>query len=117
MSRKATPGSFVKGDPRCGRPKGCRNKVSEDIAAYARSFLESSEYRASAHRRILAGKAPHLETLLYQYAYGKPPDKLEVTGADGGPLEFIQARESIARKLARLGPTADASLPVVPDRP
>jgi len=104
------------GNP-AGKPKGARNKVSRDIAAYARSFLESDEYRASANRRMLTGKAPHLETMLHQYAYGKPPDKIEVTGADGGPVEFIVARESIARKLARLESRDVAGLPTDPDRP
>lgn len=27
-----------------------------------------------------------METLLHHYAYGKPPDKVEMTGADGQPI-------------------------------
>jgi len=61
-----------------GKPRGARNKVTREIAAYARDFLESADYRASAHRRVLAGRAPHLETLLHHYAFGKPVERVQV---------------------------------------
>jgi len=53
---------------------------------FARETLEAPAYVESLNRRLLRGSAPHMETLLHQYAYGKPPDKMEITGDDGQPL-------------------------------
>jgi hypothetical protein len=75
---------FQKGNP--GKPKGATSKASREIRAFARETLESPEYVASLKRRLTHGSAPHMETLLHHYAYGKPPDKVEMTGEDGQPL-------------------------------
>jgi len=86
MAGKANKGSFVKGDPRCGRPPGRPNKATREIRAFARETLEAPAYVESLNRRLLRGSAPHMETLLHHYAYGKPPDKVEMTGEDGQPM-------------------------------
>jgi hypothetical protein len=43
MARQTAPGKpFVKGDPRCGRPKGSRNKLGEDFfRALSEDFEEN----------------------------------------------------------------------------
>jgi hypothetical protein len=63
-----------------GRPKGSRNKTSLEIAAVARQLVESREYRASLKKRLIEGKAPHMEPILFYYAYGKPVDRIELIG-------------------------------------
>lgn len=69
-----------------GRPKGVPNKASREIKEAARALVERPEYVASLQQRIDGGKAPHMETLLFHYAYGKPKEQHEHTGADGGPI-------------------------------
>jgi hypothetical protein len=65
---------------RNGRPKGSRNKTTLEVADFARKMVESREYRASLKQRLLDGKAPHMEPLLFYYAYGKPVDRIELIG-------------------------------------
>jgi hypothetical protein len=58
-----------------------------------------------------------LQTRRARYVKGlEVPTRSEVSGVDGGPLEVVDARESLARKLARLaaGGTA-AAVPGEPD--
>ena len=68
------------GTPGPGRPKGSVNKSTKDIQAFARECLESPEYRDSLKRRLQRGDAPHMETLLHHYGYGKPKETVQVDG-------------------------------------
>jgi hypothetical protein len=61
-----------------GRPPGSPNKVTREIREAARLMLDRSEYRDSLRRRLDAGKAPHMETLLHFYAWGKPKERIEL---------------------------------------
>jgi hypothetical protein len=69
-----------------GRPKGSRNKASQEIAQLARRLLSDRPYRRHLKARLRDGTAPHIEALLYYYAYGKPVERHELTGTDGAPL-------------------------------
>ncbi len=65
-----------------GRPKGAVNKTTQAIAALARELtFENPEYVRRLRERLAAGKAPHMETLLAFYGYGKPADKLKIEDA------------------------------------
>ena len=71
-----------------GRTKGTPNKVQKDVAERCRAMIESPEYVAYFQHRLMVGQlAPALEALSWHYAYGKPRERVEVTGADGGPIE------------------------------
>lgn len=83
-----------------GRPKGALNKATREIKAFALEFLNSDDYMIAMKRRVIAGKAPHLETLLYHYGYGKPKDSIQLDGHVG--VDIKDARESLASKLAGL---------------
>ena len=62
-----------------GRPKGARNKTTQAIAALARGLtFENPEYIEALKKRLVAGKAPHMETLLAYFGYGKPVERLKV---------------------------------------
>lgn len=70
-----------------GRAKGTPNKSTTDVAAVARQLVEDDEYRKLFKARLQTGDlAPAVESMLWHYAYGKPPDSLHVTGKDGGPI-------------------------------
>ena len=52
--------------------------TAKDIVTFARSAtLENPEWRESAIRRMIAGRASHLEQMLLVYGYGKPLESTE----------------------------------------
>lgn len=61
----------LKRDAGPGRPPGSKNKITMAAKELAEHILDD-EYIAGLIRRVKAGKAPHMETLLFQYAKGKP---------------------------------------------
>jgi hypothetical protein len=69
-----------------GRPPGVLNKVTREIKTAAKAIVEDMDYVDSLKRRVKAGRAPHMETLLFHYAYGKPKETVKHEGGDGGPL-------------------------------
>lgn len=67
-----------------GRPKGAKNKTTAEVRAAAEKLVSDPEYRKELKTRLREGKAPHMETLLWHYAYGKPAEQVEVNG--GGAI-------------------------------
>ena len=70
---------MAKGKKTGGRRPGSANKVTLEIRETARLLVEDQAYRAELAKRLVEGKAAHMETLLFHYAYGKPKEG-EVTG-------------------------------------
>jgi hypothetical protein len=58
--------------PSNGRPRGTLNRTTLEVRNAARALVEDPVYRVSLLARLLEGTAPHMETLLWHYAYGKP---------------------------------------------
>ena len=79
-----------KGKPKTGgRTKGTPNKATLEIRELAQAILTRPAYQTNLRRLADRGKLPpHLETLLYHYAWGKPKEIMEHTGKDGGPLSI-----------------------------
>ncbi len=75
------------------------NREPQTIQEFCESVLTSKEYRQSIRDRIALGNLPPaIELRLYDYAYGKPVDKVEHTGKDGNPIETItEVRRVIVR--------------------
>ena len=84
---------FQRGHPRFGgRLSGTPNRATQEMRAFARSILENPAYRESIRQRIMQGKAPHLETLLYHYAYGKPRETVGFETADAARVKVVVCR-------------------------
>ena len=70
-----------------GRKKGVKNKRVPEIRTFARNLLADRDYRRTLRARLKdLTLDPGLIRMLYQYAFGRPPDKLEISGPDGGPI-------------------------------
>ncbi len=77
MARSST--TFKRGHKATGgRPKGSLNRSTIDVREFALSFIGDPEYQSRLLRRIIAGKAPQVEMLLFKYAYGQPGERHEV---------------------------------------
>ena len=94
-----------------GRSKGTANKATAEIKNAARAIVNDPEYRALLMIRLKLGEAPHMETLLWHYAYGKPKEQVEVKHVeDFGGLSADELRErsmAVAETLIHLHPPAD----------
>jgi hypothetical protein len=80
MPRRNPPGR-PKGTPKTGgRKAGTLNKATQEAKALAAAIVHQPDYLVQLAQRVNEGKAPHMETLLWHYAHGKPKEMLEVTG-------------------------------------
>jgi len=59
-----------------GRPPGAKNKatIARDFIESFSEFSKSPEYEDSWRRRVLSGRAPHLETYGLKQIYGDRRD-------------------------------------------
>lgn len=78
MQRRNTAG-LRRGGP--GRKRGVPNKATAEIKGFTRSLLTSQVYRTALTKRVIAGKSPQLEALMHFYAFGKPQERVEHSGA------------------------------------
>ena len=67
---------FTFGNP--GRPKGSTGRKANEVRDAARAIVDDPDYRLSLKARVMLGTAPHMEPLLWHYAYGKPIERVEV---------------------------------------
>ena len=67
------------GNPK-GKPKGAVNYRTREIREFLAEFLDGDEYRQNVTRRILMGRAPHMESYFGQLYWGKPKDVIEQQG-------------------------------------
>jgi hypothetical protein len=82
-------GNKTGGGSRCG----IRNKRTVEVEAWARNLLEDPQYQEKFHQRLVSGALPpQLESMVYGYAYGRPVERKEHTGADGAPLVILYGR-------------------------
>jgi hypothetical protein len=72
-----------------GRPKGARNKTSRAAEGVCRKLVDDKDYRKAFEKRFKAGElAPALEALVWHYAFGKPTERHEHSGVEGGPIIY-----------------------------
>ena len=112
------PGTFKKGDPRInrkGRPRefdALRDlalEIAHEVATVKDKEGETVPLVIGGHKVTIAegilrqwamSKNPQLQKGFIEIAFGKVPDKVEMTGADGGAIELMlteqQRRDRIA---------------------
>lgn len=105
----------VSGNPG-GRPRGQR-----EFAEMLRALTNDMELQANFCVDLVAGRVKKSGAMVRLMAaqwltdrtIGKAPDKLELTGKDGGPVEVNDARERLATRLAALlaAPDRDPGTP------
>lgn len=80
------------------------------VQNFCRGVLRSRDYRRSLLLRVRIGELPPaIESLLYHYAEGKPVDRIEHTGREGGPIEIRDMTNAeLAAKAAALATEAAA---------
>jgi hypothetical protein len=79
-----------------GRPKGIPNKASFEIKHFCRSITESRTYQASLKKRLIEGKAPHMEPLIFAYAYGKPVEKIQIIDRMENQIEAMAQKYGLS---------------------
>lgn len=109
MERNKT-GQFVKGHPGIGgRPSRVEEtEIREAMAAACDPKIVGEQLAAAIKRR-----ESWAVTLWCAYYYGKPRERVEVMGADGGPL-LLTIVEQIVDATERDGATKPDAGPVLP---
>ncbi len=72
---------FVKGKkskPGPGRPKGAENQKTKEARGIARKLATDKTYQANLIKRLIEGTAGPMEPCIWQYAFGKPKDSLDL---------------------------------------
>lgn len=108
------PHRYAKGHKKMGgRKKGGLNKKTLEIAQFSRELFadvfKDPAFAQQVKNKILAGKESPLVMELLKYGYGKPPDKIQLSGPDGGPIEINDADallDKLTSRLTRLAPPA-----------
>ena len=89
------PPAPAKGHRFGGRQKGTPNKTTVEIRTAARAIVEDPKYVTQLKRRMRTGSAPHMETLMFYYAYGKPRERMELSAPGGKPLGYDLSKLSL----------------------
>jgi hypothetical protein len=72
---------FEPGQPKIGgRREGIPNRATAEFKGFWQQFLASTEYRDSLKRRMLDGKADHMERYVAELLYGRPRQEIDVHG-------------------------------------
>lgn len=89
------------------------------LVTFTQRLLSDKDYQAALRKRIIAGEAPSIEILLYQYAYGKPVERVQVEqrGAvtiidrlsGGGDMVVVGKGATSASHHARVGAVAESA--------
>ena len=75
---------FEPGQPKIGgRKEGTQNRATADFKAFWQQFVASAEYRNNLQRRILDGKADHMEKYVAELLHGRPRQEVDMTQSEG----------------------------------
>lgn len=96
MNRRSLE-NLRKGGP--GRKKGQPNRATVEIRDAARAIVERPDYVKKLTKRLDEGKAPHMETLLWHFAYGRPKEQVEHSGAVSMPTRVVHEYHIDGKKI------------------
>lgn len=98
MPRRNPPGR-PKGTPKTGgRQKGTTNKATQEAKSLASAIVHNRAYLRNLAERVNAGTAPHMETLLWHYAHGKPKEMIELDATLRGNVTLVfQTRPPVGK--------------------
>ncbi len=72
-----------------GRRRGTPNKATVDIKALCQKLIGDATYFRKFKKRWREGALPpHVESMVWYYAFGKPTETIELGGTAGGPNLF-----------------------------
>lgn len=96
------PHRFQIGQPRpanAGRRAGPPNKSTQDVGQFCREVLETAEFQEKWRDYFQATPLPLMEpkllTMAFAYGYGRPHERLESTGAEGGKPLQVEPRHKL----------------------
>lgn len=90
MARGKNPNSQANLRKGGGRPRGSVNKHTTEERQFALRIVTDKQYQKTLEQRARDGKlAPAIECMLWDRAYGKVKEHVELTGEDGGPLAIV----------------------------
>jgi hypothetical protein len=79
-----------------GRPKGSRNKVTQEARDFCRRLTKDKEYRRKLREDFKRRKnvPPNIEAMVWAYGHGKPVEQIELdapggAGAAAGPITLV----------------------------
>lgn len=72
-----------------GRKKGQLNHRTVEAKELAGNLVRSLKYRRMLRTKLEDGTlSPAMEAVLWSYAYGRPTERHEIGGIDGGPVVY-----------------------------
>ncbi len=80
-----------------GLPKNLGKIDAKEMQLYWDNFFSSASYRDALKRRILSGRAPHMEVMLHHMTYGKPKETLALS-AEGDGIFILQIGDTVLKK-------------------
>jgi len=79
-----------KGGKKGGRKKGVLNVATGEFKEFCKKLITDMTFRSNITRRFRDGTLdPSLMKLLILYGAGRPPERIEVSGPDGGPIRSL----------------------------
>lgn len=106
---------FAKGHGKAGgRVEGVPNRVTKQVREQARQMVEDPRYRRRVVRDLRAGALhPALEAMLWYYAYGRPVERIRMTGIVGR-TDLVAALEQAWEQLRGRDPRRALQAALVP---
>ena len=90
------------GNPR-GRSPGTRNRTTVEVSEIATRLIEDPEYLHRLRERLLAGTAGAVEVMLWHYAFGKPPNRIETVPQPLAGMSNEELKQRLVAALALCG--------------
>lgn len=83
---------FRPGNPKpaaSGRKRGTGNKATAEARDFCRELISDPKYRRRFRERLVKGElSPHIESMAWAYAFGRPRVNLDPIELDDGPDEL-----------------------------